>query len=180
MTYEQLKQSVGSMLCKATYDSDKVMDILKKVQTYDENKDLKILLLIDLLSGDILFGDGENAGFIMRVLGTVMPDKANNTVDVLRFIAHNAKSIPAARNIIEYCCTEIRFSSQDVEMIQDSIDFYGKISKYGFYPNGNFWTKDECSIFYRIEHYSKRFDESSEINALNRVYTALCEKVVEA
>lgn len=33
MTYEQLKQLVAPMLCKATYDSDKVMDILKKVQT---------------------------------------------------------------------------------------------------------------------------------------------------
>lgn len=60
-------------------------------------------------------------------------------------------------------------------MIQDSVNFYGKISKYGFYPNGNFWTKDECSAFYCIEHYLKRFDESAEINALNRVYTALCK-----
>lgn len=174
MTYEQLKQSVDPMLCKATYDSDKVMDILKKVLTYDENKDLKIFLLIDLLSGDILFGDGENASFIMRALGTAIPDKANGTIDVLRFIAHNAGSIPATRNIIEYYNT-IGLSHRDAEMIRDSIDFYGKISKYGFYPNGNFWTKDECSIFYRIEHYLKRFDESSEINALNRVYTALCE-----
>lgn len=69
MTYEQLKELVDPMLCRTTYDSDKVMDILKKVQTYDENKDLKILILIDLLSGDILFGDGENASFIMRAFG---------------------------------------------------------------------------------------------------------------
>lgn len=175
MTYNKLKELVDTVLVRDTYDSDKVVDILKKVQTYDENKDLKILLLIDLLSGDILFGDGENVCFIMRALGTAIPDKANGTVDVLRFIAHNAGSIPATRNIMEYYNTEIGFSQRDAEMIQDSIDFYCKISKYGFYPNGNFWTEDECSTFYRIEPYLKRFDESAEINALNSIYTALCE-----
>lgn len=174
MTYEQLKQSVDPMLCKATYDSDKVMDILKKVQTYDENKDLKILLLIDLLSGDILFGDGENASFIMRALGDAIPDKANGIVDVLCFIVRNADNIPAAREILDYYNC-YRFTVKQLEPVYEAINFYKKISKYGFYPNGNFWTKDECSIFYRIEHYLKRFDESSEINALNRVYTALCE-----
>ena len=174
MTYEQLKQLVDPMLCRATYDSDKVMNILKKVQAYGENKDLKILLLIDLLSGDILFGDGENTCFIMRALGTAIPDKANGTVDVLRFIVHNAGSIPATRNIIEYY-NSYGLSQRDVEMIRDSIDFYGKISKYGFYPNGNFWTEDECSTFYRVEPYLKRFDESAEISALNSTYAALCD-----
>lgn len=183
MTYEQLKELVDTMLNKTTYDRNKCKDILNRVESYNGDRDKKLALLIDLLSSDIVFGDGINYPAIERTLSDTMPGSTEGILDILCFIARNATSIPAARNILEFYQTEIGFSHEEVETLQDAIDFYSRVSEYGCWPHDTFWTYEESIrfgfIMRYIEYYNEVLDRndsySTEKWALDKIYKSICE-----
>lgn len=183
MTYGQIKELVDTMLNKATYDRKKCKDILNKVESYNGDRDKKLALLIDLLSSDILFGDGINYPVIERTLSDTMPGSVEGTIDILCFIARNAACIPAARNILEFYQTEIGFSYEEAETLQDAIDFYSRVSECGCWPHDTFWTYEESIrfgfIMRDIEYYNKVLDRNDSYSvekwALDKICKSICE-----
>lgn len=180
MTYNKLKELVDLMLVRDTFDADKIPDILQKVVRYGGKE--KLTLLIDLLSCDIVYGTGYNAEDIAYELTNIIKDVVPDIFGVLCFIARNADNIPAAGEILDYY-SSYGITVKQAEPINEAIDFYKKMSRYGFQPHDTFWTYDEsirASFIARdLEEYCKAVDGRSaqftEQGALNAVYKSLCE-----
>lgn len=180
MTYNKLKELVDLMLVRDTYNADKISDILQKVVRYGGKE--KLTLLIDLLSCDIVYGTGYNAVDIAHELTGIIKDAVPDIFGVLCFIARNADNIPAAGEILDYY-NSYGITVKQAEPINEAIDFYKKMSRYGFQPHDTFWAYDEsigASFIARdLEEYlnviNGRNTQYTEQGALTAVYKSLCK-----
>lgn len=180
MTYNKLKELVDLMLVRDTFDADKISDILQKVVRYGGKE--KLTLLIDLLSCDIVYGTGYNAEDIAYELTGIIKDAVPDIFGVLCFIARNADNIPAAGEILNYY-NSYGITVKQAEPINEAIDFYKKMSRYGLQPYDTFWTYDEsigASFIARDqEEYlnviNGRSTLHTEHEALSAVYKSLCK-----
>lgn len=180
MTYNKLKELVGSMLVRDTFDEDKIPDILQKVVRYGDKE--KLALLIDLLSCDIVYGTGYNAGDIAYEIAGIIKDAVPGIFGVLCFVARNVDNIPAAVEILDYF-NSFGITVKQAEPIMEAIDFYKKMSRYGFQPHDTFWTyKESISanlIARELKIYADVINGRStlcpEHDALNYVYRSICK-----
>lgn len=180
MTYNKLKELVDLMLVRDTFDADKIPDILQRVVRYGGKE--KLTLLIDLLSCDIVYGTGYSAEDIAYELTSIIKDAVPDIFGVLCFIARNADNIPAAGEILDYYNSR-GITAEQAEPINEAVDFYKKMCRYGLQPHDTFWTYDEsigASFIARdLEEYlnviNGRSTLHTEHEALNAVYKSLCK-----